>query len=166
MGIGGSIHISSGWKGQWARVQRWNVRLKKVAAAPGDSERYFDDVYAFFQNCYHLRDWLEKSGSVGADKLTTFFRDHYEMQLCRDICNGTKHFNLTNPSIDADFSMVREYVPENWPGDKQRGHVIVHEAIDKKNTKSRKNFIGFNLIELADRCVGLWSEFLKQNKLE
>src|ERR1017187_3783928 len=46
------------------------------------------------------------------------------------------------------------------------GHVIVHEATDKNDPKSRKDFYGFNLIELADRCVNLWSQFLKQNKLE
>jgi hypothetical protein len=166
MGIGGSIHKSSGWKGQWSRTKRWQKRLKITAATCQDEDEFFDHVYAFFQNCYHLRDWLKASGVVSGQKLSDFFSVHREMRLCRDICNGTKHFDLTQPGIDANFSLVREYVPENWPGDKQRGHVIVHEATDKNDPKSRKDFYGFNLIELADKCVNLWSQFLKQNNLE
>ena len=160
MGIGSSIHKNPGWQGQLARVQRWHSRLKQIATQMSqtkDTELDFDFIYAFFQNCYHLRDWLENSGAISHQKLQDLFRDHYEMQICRDICNGTKHFDLTRPSVDAHFSIGREYVPSNWPS--SRPHINQTWFIIAGKTKH-------DIFELADTCMSHWDRFLAENGLQ
>lgn len=32
------------------------------------------------------------------------------MQMCRDICNRYKHYAITNPSIDADWTIQRRVI--------------------------------------------------------
>ena len=47
------------WHEQWKRVNRWYDRIKDVDEGrlhlEKDSEYYQDNIYAFFQNCYHLK---------------------------------------------------------------------------------------------------------------
>ena len=49
------------WLDQWHRVRRWLDRFTETNSGRShtkDSDNYQDEVYAFFQNCYHLKDWL------------------------------------------------------------------------------------------------------------
>ena len=66
MGIAGlSAHKSGGWRAQWDRTHRWYERVKRVGrdstALPADR---LDFLLAFFQNCYALRDWIQKDGTA------------------------------------------------------------------------------------------------------
>ena len=50
---------------QFARMRRYLERFGEIRAGrvhDRDSEHYLDDVYSFFLNCYHLKDWLIKIG--------------------------------------------------------------------------------------------------------
>jgi len=53
-----------GWPEQWLRVRRWHQRVAPILAdpppprSPGEADAA-DDVFAFFMNCYHLKDWLK-----------------------------------------------------------------------------------------------------------
>lgn len=50
---------------QFERVRRWYGRFKnhcdgKPVEMPCRVDPdYMDDIHAFFQNCYHLKDWLK-----------------------------------------------------------------------------------------------------------
>jgi len=164
MGIGGSIHTSSGWEGQFETAQRWHRRLDIVRSHRRRDANTADDwdfVHAFFQNCFYLKDWLERSGVVPASELHTFINAHLEMQLCRDICNGTKHFEITKPSVDAEFSLLREYVPANDPS--PRPHINERWLIIAGNERVGSH--RFDIFELADKCMELWHAFLNQKGL-
>lgn len=150
---GFSEHTGSGWRGQFARVLRWRDRLDALGArddfglAPVVT---FDYIYAFFQNCYHLRDWLRNSGAVKEDVLQQFMTGNVEMGVCRDIANGTKHLRITSPSVDAAPSIGREYHPVGWPGKRPgttESYFILLEHSDTRQV------IRYDLIDLADRCV-------------
>lgn len=67
----------------------------------------FDTLIAFFQNCYHLRDWLESTRPELRDDISTLFENNFEMRGCRDICHGFKHKDLKRPSLDPDFNLYR-----------------------------------------------------------
>ena len=56
-----------------------------------------DDIYSFFMNCYHLKDWIrnDPSGSSIAGKVEGYINTTPELSLCADICNGLKHLTLT-----------------------------------------------------------------------
>ena len=68
------------WRDQWERLQRWHGRLNSLlerhvmADSSADwtyvlfAEYMADEVdvaYAFFMNCYHLKDWLKRSARAG-----------------------------------------------------------------------------------------------------
>ena len=61
------------WAEQWARVLRWYALFEKTTVGREQdeltSEHYLDQAYAFFQNCFHLKDWLQhdpaSTGAVG-----------------------------------------------------------------------------------------------------
>lgn len=71
------------------------------ARTPADAEDY---LYAFFQNCYHLRDWL--LGTYSQDAIDDFLKSTLPMRICRDVANLTKHFALD--WIKGDVALFRE----------------------------------------------------------
>jgi hypothetical protein len=140
-------------------MQRWYNRVQQIGIQKHQDEvaEYgLDCIYSFFQNCYHLRDWLEHSRVVSQKQLADFFRSHIEMQVCRDICNGTKHFNLTRPSVDAHFSIGREYIPANWPGSMPHfnGTWFIIAGSDK-----------YDIFDLTHKCMAHWNTFLNDHGL-
>src|SRR5437660_5290964 len=99
------------WKAQWHRTIRWHTRVVDIRHKSRSAELDVNDidfVIAFFQNCYHLRDWVQSSRPDLSDQLASLF-SNFEMAACRDICNGFKHKQLNRPSLDADFTLYREY---------------------------------------------------------
>jgi len=115
------------------------------------ADEYLDFVLAFFLNCYALRDWLQKSQMVSAIDLDTLFRANSDLQICRDICNGSKHFEINKPSIDAKFSIVREYVPDPYYG---RLAYPVERLVILAGQHQRE------IAELVQACLKAWSDFL------
>lgn len=149
----GSIHRSSGWQGQLARVSRWLDRLIH-ARSPEEAE---DFLYAFFQNCYHLRDWMPPQFSVAA--LDSFFNDSLPLRNCRDVANLTKHCVLTRtPAQGHELSILREYAgPGNgWFQDDTRLVIV---------TNYRDDGIVLDAREVARECLRLWCEFLPKCNL-
>ena len=145
MGIGWSIHKNDGWQGQLERVHRWYGRLIHSAAiGSADLE---DFAFTFFQNCYYLREWIEKTSNIASSDLDLLFSQSHELQVCRDLCNGTRHLTISKPSVDANFSIVREYDPSN--AHQYRLSVIADDKSD--------------LLELAHTCLQEWESFLSKH---
>jgi hypothetical protein len=149
-----SLHKSAGWQGQFDRLKRWHNRIKKVRwQIPGSesAEEYEDYLYAFFMNCYHLQDWLHYSAGISTGDLKQFIDSHPEMQVCRDICNGIKHFNLSTSKRDNHFAIGREYVPQSISGSNPsiKAKIFIISGSDK-----------YDLFHLTNRCMELWVEFL------
>lgn len=88
-------------KEQYDRMHRWYVKLKEIndgRTHAEDSRHYQDVLYAFFQNCYHLKEWIEKDKYVNPQikiQVKDFFENSEALGLAADICNATKHFELT-----------------------------------------------------------------------
>jgi hypothetical protein len=86
---------------QWDRVNRWHQRLRPIAEGidqPPSIEHYRDDTFAFFLNCYHLKDWIKNDQSVPhlKDRVEPYINESWALSLCADLCNGLKHLSLTN----------------------------------------------------------------------
>jgi hypothetical protein len=144
----GSIHRSSGWQGQLARVSRWLDRLMR-AASPEDAE---DFLYAFFQTCFHLRDWL--LADFGQAKVDTFIKDSLPLRICRDVANLTKHCELVRtPAQGHELSILRGYAgPGNGWFDKDSSLMIVTNYQDRGITLDAR--------AVARESVRLWCMFL------
>jgi hypothetical protein len=140
------------WKIQWHRVVRWHKRVVDLRSnqALGLDVGDIDVVIAFFQNCYHLRDWLHATRPDLSANVDAFYADTFEMAACRDICHGYKHKLLTRPSLDAGFNLCREY--DHFDNAAPVNHRWAFADGD--------NIRRFDLFDLAERCFAFCERFI------
>lgn len=153
-----SVHNLEGVKGQWLRVKRWQKRLLSIKSNPEmEWEDKWDFIFAFFQNCYHLKDWISYQHQKNPTILKSLneLMNNEEMKICRDICNGTKHLDISRPSLDENFYMCREY--NYFDNDED---YVVHSS-NKKDKVLR-----YEIIDLSYRCLNLWEDFFRETKIE
>ena|SRR5467141_194660 len=99
--------MANEWEEQWARVQRWFERFTSINEGrvhDRSSDYYQDEVCAFFQNCYHLKDWLknDQAASAKVSDVEAFSSGSTNLRLCADLANGSKHLTLTTPRGDPN----------------------------------------------------------------
>jgi hypothetical protein len=102
-----SMMGNTGYRHQLDRARRFRDRFE---AARNDVE-FQDMMWAFFQNCWHLKDWVKHDPLASqAQKHAVKSQVHQSTLLlaCRDLCNGTKHLKLDRPSLGTGTS--HEYV--------------------------------------------------------
>lgn len=143
---------------QLTRVKRWYERFSQVDRGRKhdmDAEFYQDEVYAFFLNCYHLKDWIEKDDSVGPEakrKVSKFIGTNEDLGLCRDICNGIKHLKLKNgPTPELRGRKLTVVV----------GGVRETTMSVKYNIETAGGSV--DAFSLATRCVQAWEDFISHN---
>ena len=143
-----SIHRRGGWKAQYARMLRWRDRIEAIDwSADSIPDTALDDVYAFFQNCFALRDWISegepdlKSAAYGA------VDESPALKICRDLCNGTKHFNLSHPGTKG-FAVGVQYRAQAF---------VVWTVLEDGEERERLLVV----LELAADCVAAWLVFLE-----
>jgi len=144
---------------QFERMKRWYERFRQI-----DQGRlhnlplvyYQDEVYAFFQNCYHLKDWIQNDDTVTLPKqeVEKFIDQNDCMRVCADICNGTKHLKLTRlrsgkqPEFEGRKISLNLGKPEPIIG-------VKFSIITETGT--------IDAFELASDCIQRWEEFIKDN---
>jgi hypothetical protein len=148
------------WKAQWSRVERWRQKLGQLRAKAAEAELDafdLDEVVAYLQNCYHLRDWIEACRPLLKSALAEFFREHFELGACRDVCNGFKHKALRNPSHDPHFNMYREYDHLEAEVNPGRSPVTYRLAFADRGDVRK-----FELFDFTDTCFALWADFIER----
>jgi hypothetical protein len=92
------MNISTGWREQYDRMQRSYEHL--VAVSRGEhpdalsSDTAHDVLYHFFQDAYHLKDWIAATMPAIRGQIEERIKDSKPLCLCADLCNGTKHLRL------------------------------------------------------------------------
>jgi len=95
------------WQEQFIRMRRYHDRLRRMYAGQPHrqgNEELVDDVYAFFLNCYHLKDWLIHDAayvSHSKPEIEDYITNTAALALCADICNSIKHLSLSNSRSGA-----------------------------------------------------------------
>jgi hypothetical protein len=151
-------HLGTDWQDQWARVQRWHDRLSRFRIDLPDDMLFetkaiaLDDVFAFYMNCWHLRDWLKNSKAKTKKELDKFFDDNPAMQLCRDVATGLKHYRL---DVSGKYGSVP--VHQNWMTTADPMTLLPPEP-------TRWYFVSdigrYDMFSTADECVAAWRKFL------
>ena len=148
---------------QFDRVKRWYEEFKLTdQGRPHDhsADFYQDQVYAFFQNCHHLKDWIIKDRSVGLSgkSVEAFINKHCELKLCADICNGTKHLVLNKESRSGEDP---QFGGRRFRADVGSGTttISVKYTIDTASGRTVDAF------ELATKCLEFWGEFIREQVL-
>ena len=155
---------------QYERMKRWYERIKKIdQGRPHNlpSDYYCDEVYAFFVNCYHLKDWIinddtvkkSEKGEKGG-KVEDFINQNGCMRICADICNGIKHVKKSKdprkpPRSDEDPEFGARKLSLNLGGGPEPVITVKFSIETKTGT--------IDAFELASECVRKWEEFIKDN---
>jgi len=137
------------YKEQFERVNRWYNRFKKINSGKEhnrNTEYDKDDVYIFFVNCHHLKDWIIHDESIREDiedKVIEFIKED-ELDLCREICNAVKHLN-EKPKFSKSETKLK--LPEK--------EIKINYTIETENGDE-------DAFELATKCMEKWEEFIKK----
>ncbi len=149
------------YREQYERMKRWYARFSVIDQGrlhDVTSDHYEDDVYAFFLNCYHLKDWIKNDPAVGVaaqQGVEGFINSSRSLKLCADICNAHKHLRLTS-------SRSGEH-----PGFGKK-HVSLTLAVGSPPAISVKYEIDtatgpVDAFTLATDCVKDWESFIQAN---
>ena len=150
---------------QFERVKRYYARFQKLSAGrPQDvpSEEYFDEIYAFFQNCYHLKEYLKNDPAFtkhSNQDVEDFVNNTPALAICADICNGLKHLILNKPPRSGDIPKIsrknialsiNETIGSNKPTEVK---IKASIEIDHKGTK-------LDAFQVATDALRAWSSFI------
>jgi len=107
---------------QWNRVMRWHSRLQNFNSFNHsvNSEEPLDYTYAFFLNCFHLKNWLIKDYPERKSEIEALYdkkAGSIYLKICADIANANKHLKLnpmTARSNDSRISILTISVTHNF----------------------------------------------------
>lgn len=152
------------YREQYERMKRWYTRFAKVDMGrehDAASDFYIDEIYAFFLNCYHLKDWINNDGTVApAVKQATesFINGNRPLTLCADICNSLKHLHLSRPSRSGENpSFGRKHFALVF-GEGSSTRISMKYEIETDSGLE-------DAFELARLCVDAWDLFFSTHNL-
>jgi len=125
------------------------------------SEFYIDDIYSFFQDCYHLKDWLKNDAAVNnatKERVEDYVTSRRSLSLCADLCNSLKHLSRTRSNRSNENPSFGMKTIELTIGPKPTTASFKHQ-IDLQGGGSVDAFT------LASECVADWETFLKNEGL-
>ena len=142
---------------------RWFNKFEKLTedGKVVDTIDSLDVIYAFFQNCYHLKDWVKSDSSIPKELregVEQAINDNDSMVVCDCLANGTKHKII---EMHRRRKRIKSIV--------FRPTIAITAVMDHPE-KSKGRYV-WNLIvndqeeiggiDLARRCVGFWEAYLK-----
>ncbi len=151
---------------QFERMKRWYERIKKINQgephnlsfinlSPG---YFYDEFYAFFVNCYHLKDWIQNDDTVKLPKneVEHFINQNECIRVCADICVGIKHLKQeSSPRSGQVPKFERRELSLSLRGGPEPIITVKFSITTKDGT--------IDAFELASECVRKWGEFIKGN---
>lgn len=148
---------------QYDRVKRWYVRIEAIDQGRTHvlaSDNYLDEIYAFFLNCYHLKDWIKSDGTVPTkvqQAVEGYLSANRSLRLCADICNSLKHLHLTSKrSGESPAFGKKQFAVTLGPG------IPTTISLKYEVNTTRGSEDAF---KLATECVSAWDTFLSRNGL-
>jgi hypothetical protein len=150
------------YREQYDRMKRWYdrfVALDQGRSHDVPSDNYLDEIYAFFMNCYHLKDWIKHDGTVAPtvqQAVEPHINSSRPLKLCADICNSLKHLSLTSSRSGENPAF----------GKKQFGLALGTGPTTINLKYEIDTATGpIDAFQLATECVDAWDTFLAANGL-
>jgi hypothetical protein len=144
---------------QLNRVLRWYQRVKKISRGIihfRDSHFYEDELFAFFLNCYHLKDWIKEDPNAAHVRVAVepFINSSPALSLCADLCNCQKHATLKRkPRSGHDRRLGRRF--HFNLGNGPRILSIRYEIVTDDAT--------YDAYDIAQQCIRDWQTFLSRS---
>lgn len=139
---------------QFERVKRF---LQRVRDHSRDSVEYDDDLWSFFQNAWHLKDWIKYDPSIGSDmkkRMLAAAESEPNLQICSDLANRSKHYDLRNERRGAKVTSRDVKVVL---GPSPRSESTHHVALNDGSLLTAQ--------ELAERVFVAWEKILHKEGL-
>lgn len=143
-------------KTQWERVKRYYDRFRAINEGTShgvSSEYYVDDIYAFFLNCYHLKDWIKNDDTASAAKrsgVEAYINSHDCLKVCADLCNGLKHLTLDRKPRSGNEPELRGRIFGLNLG---QSTISVKQTIEHAGKK-------IDAFTLAGDCMKAWEAYM------
>jgi len=148
---------------QYDRMKRWYDRFAAIdQGRPHDtpSENYLDEIYAFFLNCYHLKDWLKNDSTLAVhiqQSVEPYINSSRVLMLCADICNSLKHLRLTGSRSGENPAFGRKQFAVDLGTGVTTSISLKYEVVT--------DIDAVDAFSLATDCVAAWEAFLRANGL-
>jgi len=160
------------FKEQFERVKR---SLKKIETQDRDSIEYDDDIWHFFQDCHHLKDWIKNDSDVPkeikgkeGEIVENYINGNVELQICADLANRSKHLELIHKRVDAKVRRFTTYAPTIIITD-PNGNELLNTGSDAQGKSeywiTNSKGTTYMALEVARKAVEAWNTFLSDNKL-
>ncbi|MDF0674040.1 MAG: hypothetical protein P0120_06825 [Nitrospira sp.] len=154
--------MAAPYREQYDRMKRWYDRFAALdQGRPHNvpSDNYLDEIYAFFMNCYHLKDWIKHDATVTVatkQVVEAHINSSRALKLCADICNSLKHLHLTSSRSGENPAFGR----------KQFG-LALGTGPTTINLKYEIDTTGgaIDAFQLATDCIEAWNTFFSANRL-
>ena len=81
------------WRTQYDRMERGYTRLNQPYQSSAD---YEDDIQHYFQDSWHLKDWIKNDtnvNSISRANVEAEVEGHKSLRIVADLANGGKHLN-------------------------------------------------------------------------
>ena len=122
-------------------------------------EDYGDDVWSFFQNCWHLKDWIKNDPRVPGcirNSIEEFLKTQPSIIKCADLANATKHLELKHPRVGDEPSAKPSHSNMTIiPGESSTVVYLIDSATGPKQ----------NALDLARDCLLEWERLLAEKGL-
>lgn len=142
---------------QMARAYRFLDRYKAIGNISIESEPermndLEDFLWAFFQNCWHIKDWIRNDESLPKTVREAVWEDvncNKALLVVADLANGIKHFSrdAARERVGADFGSI--IVNENGDG----VLMLTHEVSVGDDMKR-------SALAVAEEAMNAWNEIL------
>ena len=154
-----------GFSEQYYRVKRY---LKRLEGSEGTQVDFNDNMWSFFQNCYHLKDWIINDPSIDKTKIDpgVFINQNEELRICSSLANRTKHSELDNRfrnsgrNVDNPIIAGQGVTIRPGPVGGVSEPTIYHTRILLSDGSERE------ALDVAKKAVIAWEEYFKQNGLK
>lgn len=150
--------LNEGWKDQFRRMKRSHERLREAldGMGSGGSDEARDRLFHFFQDAYHLKDWIKNDPeqhvgtTVGValqsarSDVEDFISRTAALTLCADLCNGSKHlvrrqhrgaadtgFSTQSVTVDLGAGTVRHMWTVEADGTIYDVDFVVQDIVDE-----------------------------------
>jgi len=136
--------------------------IRSVPASVLDTRTssYVDEMYSFFENCYHLKDRL-KNDQASARTVTdieAMITNSTSLSICADLANGSKHLTLTT-SRSGD--LATRFGPKHFSVSLGPGMPTRISAAYEVHSGSSI----WDAFSLAEECMQEWRRYLTRQGL-
>ncbi|MBI2549126.1 hypothetical protein HYW21_07290 [Candidatus Woesearchaeota archaeon] len=142
---------------QLRRIMRLRERLNDYSEIT--DENYadaIDDCTSFFIQCYHLSDWLIKSG-FNKSGVHHYVKSKHSLSLCRNLANKQKHQSIDRYKSENRFVTIERSTPIT--------RFVDHITDGKIKLGIDLWELGhpIGVLEVADQCIKDWLAFINSN---